>query len=103
MSNYIDKAADLIREKGWIKNRNASPAGYCMGGALRHVIGQEHENYAEFAFHLFPARQALVAEIEAMGCPVGSVIFYNDVIAENVDEILHIMKLASERFENERV
>lgn len=97
--NVFDKAADVIRERGWTRGIGEDKDGrVCAGYALHCAAGLRQDG--NFNSELHDAMKFAVAQIHpnTVGNSI-TLVGWNDRVAKDVDEVLHMFKRASEEWE----
>ena len=107
MSEVIDRAIEVLREKGWVRGSLYDPitGRFCLNGALgvatglldadnHHLGGLTHpDEWARRTAAFHDAQQAIVAHVGT------TVPHWNDHKARDVDEVIEVLKLAGERLD----
>lgn len=88
VTELIDKMEDVLRTHGWIQNYDGSPeVGYCIVGALTAASTPLEGAVRADAYHL-------IADVAKNKCGVSSVPYYNDEVAESVEDVFLLLKEA---------
>lgn len=103
--DLIDRAIGYLHE-GWIRGSARTTKGYCVLGALHAAANypdrlvdstEAQQNHADIDL----ARAAILKQIRRDLPHVHDIAMWNDEYAADADEVLEVLKLASERVDAE--
>lgn len=92
----IDKAIELLRERGWIRGAEHTYQGFCLRGALRTAANLTASSCQSSAAAYGWAERACEERIYQLRGTRMSIPAWNDNYAADVDEVIGLLKLAGE-------
>jgi hypothetical protein len=97
MTNIYDNAIEYIHEHGWARGKFQNEKGeVCIAGAInRSALQLYGTRINESEFDLI----SYILEREFGNQYWGSITNWNDHLAKDVDEVIGVLKLASEEYE----
>src|SRR5436190_96477 len=98
--NVYDKAIDLLREHGWIRYRLRTDAGMCATGAIRIACGAKRPYMVWTDAEREAVRFVASLVMAPYDLPWG-LSKWNDEQARNVDDVIGLLKRASEAWDLE--
>lgn len=87
-------AAKLIKEKGWIRGRFQTNAGFCAVGALRMAAFRDIHPFS----HRVPEEECDIfnkAQFQLQRCVGGGIMYWNDELVSNAAEVIAMMHYAA--------
>ena len=94
-SEVLNKAADLIEERGWAKGPAAWAFGYspgapvCLEGGIQAALGIDFEGFDPYAFQGCPSYKAVETYLEAAP---GEVWDWNDQPERTATEVIEVLR-----------